>query len=198
MTTRNLPWQPPNADDIEALPVGKWWDAISAPTPIADRALELLGQDTGAVIQDDTYGKTYWLIGVDTARSWCIRQVRVLTELADEGTLLGVPPTTWVTGHSTYWRVPFRLDRCLTDTRLLRDALAQAVREILGPTPDGRQLCYRCQLPTDEPVLVTMEHSGSVASATVYACPAHARDYPADAVTQAAAMRRALDRGRAR
>ncbi|MFF4483209.1 hypothetical protein ACFY1A_40235 [Streptomyces sp. NPDC001520] len=199
MTSRTLPWEPPNKQDIEALPVGKWWDAISAPTAVADRALELLGGRSGAVIQDDTYGKTYWLIGVDTARSRCIRQVRVLTELADEGTLIGVPPASWVTGHSTYWRVPFRLDRCLTDTPLLHDALAQAAGEILGPKPDGRQLCYRCQLPTDEPVPVAIAHSGSVAGRTVYACPAHARDYPAaDAVTQAAAMRRALDRGRAR
>ncbi|MFI0768108.1 hypothetical protein ACH4TQ_24985 [Streptomyces sp. NPDC021218] len=77
--------------------------------------------------------------------------------------------------------------------------MAQAAGEILGPKPDGRQLCYRCQLPTDEPVPVAIAHSGSVAGRTVYACPAHARDYPAaDAVTQAAAMRRALDRGRAR
>lgn len=197
MTTRPLPWTPPT-EDIEALPVGKWWDAMSAPTAVADRALELLGPATGAVIQDDTYGKTYWLIGVDTARSCCIRQVRVLTSLVDEGTLLGVPPATWTTGHSTYWRVPFRIDRYLTDANRLREALAQAVAEVLGPCPDGRQLCYRCQLPTDEPVQVSVEHSGSVASATVYACPTHARDYPRDAVAEAAARRRAFERGRTR
>ncbi|WP_055550620.1 hypothetical protein [Streptomyces sp. NBRC 110028] len=198
MTTNALPWTPPNTEDIEALPVGKWWDAVSAPTAIADRALELLGPDTGAVVQDDTYGKTYWLIGVDTARSWCIRQVRVLTSLIDEGTLLGIPPASWTTGHGTYWRVPFRIDRCLTDAQQLHEALAQAARDVLGPRPEGRQLCYRCQLPTDEPVQVSVEHSGSVASATVYACPTHARDYPRDAVAQASAQRRALDQGRTR
>ncbi|MFG2581266.1 hypothetical protein [Streptomyces malaysiensis] len=56
MTTRALPWAPPNAEDVELLPVGEWWDAISAPTRVADRALELLGGRSGAVIQDDTYG----------------------------------------------------------------------------------------------------------------------------------------------
>ncbi|MEV6128114.1 hypothetical protein AB0M05_14990 [Streptomyces violaceusniger] len=197
-TTRNLPWTPPNTEDIEPLPVGRWWDAVSAPAAVADRALELLGRDSGAVIQDNTYGKTYWLIGIGTAQSWCMRQIRVLTELADESTLLGVPPAAWGPEHQTYWRIPLGPDRYLTDPDHLAPALRQAVDDVLGPVPEGRQLCYRCQLPTDEPVPVTMEHSGSVASATIYACPAHARDYPRDAVTQAAAMRRALDQGRTR
>ncbi|MEU0841852.1 hypothetical protein ABZ370_20620 [Streptomyces sp. NPDC005962] len=196
MTTNALPWTPPNTEDVEALPVGKWWDAVSAPTAVADRALELLGQDSGAVIQDDTYGKTYWLIGIDTARSWGMRQVRVLTELADEGTLLGVPPASWRAERMTYWRIPLAPDRYLTGPDHLARALRRAVDEVLGPVPSGRQLCYRCQLPTDEPVQVSIEHSGSVAGATVYVCPTHARDYPRDAVNQAAAMRRALDRGR--
>ena len=30
MTTHNLPWNPPPAVDVEALPVGKWWDAVRA------------------------------------------------------------------------------------------------------------------------------------------------------------------------
>ncbi|AEM87435.1 hypothetical protein [Streptomyces violaceusniger] len=197
-TTQALPWTPPNKQDIEALPVGTWWDAIDAPTPIADRALELLGGRSGAVIQDGLYGKTYWLIGIDTARSWCIRQVRVLTTLTDEGTLLGVPPAAWGPEHRTHWRIPLGPDRYLTDTNHLAHALRQAVDEVLGPAPDGRQLCYRCQLPTDEPVPVAIEHSGSVAGHTVYACPTHARDCPADAVAQAAAMRRALQQGRTR
>ncbi|MFJ2202654.1 hypothetical protein [Streptomyces violaceusniger] len=171
---------------------------MRAPVEIGERALELLGDRSGAVIQDNTYGKMYWLIGIDTARSWCMRQVRVLTELADEGALLGVPPASWRAEHRTYWRIPLGQDRYLTDTNHLVRALGQALDDVLGPTPDGRQLCYRCQLPTDEPVPVAIEHSGSVAGATVYACPTHARDYPRDAVAQAAARRRALERGRTR
>ncbi|MET7933506.1 hypothetical protein [Streptomyces sp. NPDC005322] len=40
------------------------------------------------------------------------------------------------------------------------------------------RICYRCQLPTDEPIPVLTEHTGSVAGATIFACPAHAADYP--------------------
>ncbi|WP_413800914.1 hypothetical protein [Streptomyces iranensis] len=171
-----LPWTPPNTEDVEELPVGKWWDAIAAPTPVADRALELLGDRSGAVIQDDTYGKTYWLIGIDTAtaRSWRMRQVRILAELADEGTLLGVPPASWGAEHKTYWRIPLGPDRYLTDTNHLIRALRQALDDVLGPAPDGRQMCYRCQLPTDEPIPVDVEDSGGAVDRTTYACPAHA------------------------
>ncbi|MEU5730174.1 hypothetical protein ACFV27_08995 [Streptomyces antimycoticus] len=178
MTTRDLPWTPPNTEDVEPLPVGRWWDAVSAPAAVGDRALELLGRESGAVIQDDLYGKLYWLIGVDTARSWCLRRVRVLAALADETTLLGVPPAAWTADHHSYWRVPLGPGRYLTDIRPLHEALAQAVSEVLGPAPEIRQLCYRCQLPTDEPTPVAMEHSGSVGGVTIYACPKHAAHYP--------------------
>ncbi|MET7934517.1 hypothetical protein [Streptomyces sp. NPDC005322] len=153
---------------------------MSAPVAIGDRALTMLGPASGAVIQDDSYSKLYWLIPIDTARSWCMRQVRVLTELADETTLLGVPPVDWITGHRTYWRIPLGPDRYLTDTDRLAKALLQAIDETLGPAPEGRQLCYRCQLPTDEPIPLAMEHTGSVAGATIYVCPKHAPGHPRD------------------
>ncbi|MEU1804412.1 hypothetical protein [Streptomyces sp. NPDC019937] len=177
MTTRALSWTPPNDADVEALPVGRWWDAVRATAAVGNRALEVLGEASGAVIQDDGYGTLYWLIETGSARSWHLRQVRVLTALADETTLLGVPPAHWITGHSTYWRVPLTQDRRLTDAVRLHDALAQAVRDVLGPVPGGRQLCYRCQLPTDEPILVAMEHGGSVGGPPIYACPQHAPSF---------------------
>ncbi|WP_432252680.1 hypothetical protein [Streptomyces sp. HNM1019] len=70
--------------------------------------------------------------------------------------------------------------------------------DVLGPEPDGRQLCYHCQLPTNEPAPVSIEHSGSAASATVYTSPTHARDHPRDPIAQTAAMHRALHPGRTR
>ncbi|WHX21259.1 hypothetical protein QFW82_31635 [Streptomyces malaysiensis subsp. malaysiensis] len=78
------------------------------------------------------------------------------------------------------------------------EALAEADRAEFGPTLQGRQTCHRCELPTDEPVTVDIQHGGSGAGRTVYACPRHARTYQRDAVTEAAAMRRVIDRGRAR
>ncbi|MEU5268465.1 hypothetical protein AB0G77_07970 [Streptomyces hygroscopicus] len=172
MTTHNLPWNPPPAVDVEALPVGKWWDAVRAASIVGERALKTLGDETGAVIQD-RYGTLYWLVAVGSATSWHLRQVRVLTELADERTYLGVPPISWTAGPRSHWRVPLGPDRYLTDAWKLREALAEADRAEYGHMPEGRQLCYRCQLPTDEPIPLTTETTTGV-DHTLYACPTHA------------------------
>ncbi|WHX19844.1 hypothetical protein QFW82_23735 [Streptomyces malaysiensis subsp. malaysiensis] len=175
-TTQALPWSPPNAQDVEVLPVGKWWDAVRAAPTIGERALKTLGDKTGAVIQDKQ-GPLYWLVKVGTATSWHLRQVRVLTELTDESTYLGVPPASWTTGPKTHWRVPLSADHYLTDARHLWEALAEADRAEYGRRPEGRQLCYRCQLPTDEPIPVEVEDSRGDVSKVVYACPPHAPLY---------------------
>lgn len=192
-----LPWTPTNTQDVEALLVGEWWDAIRAAPTIGEGALARLGNTSGAVIQD-TYGILYWLVEKDSARSWHLRQVHVLTKLVDEAIYLGVPPASRTEGPGTHWRVPLSADRYLTHPWQLWEALAEADRAEYGRAPEGRQLCCRCQFPTDEPIPVPVEHSGSVASPTLYVCPRHVSSYPGDAVTQAAAMRRALQRGRNR
>ncbi|MER8155621.1 hypothetical protein [Streptomyces sp. NPDC094472] len=168
-------WTPPTAVDVEALPAGKWWDAVRAAPTVGERALELLGDETGAVIQDK-HGPLYWLVAVGSATSWHLRQVRVLTQLADESTYLGVPPASWTEGPRTHWRVPLSADHYLTDASRLWGALAEADRAEYGRAPEGRQLCYHCQLPTDEPIPVEVEHSSDVGR-TVYACPPHAPLY---------------------
>ncbi|WP_432010201.1 hypothetical protein [Streptomyces cucumeris] len=177
MTRSTLPWTPPPSGGVEPLPVGKWWDAVRVTAPVGDRALELIGDDTGAVIQD-SYGTLYWLVAIGSAASWHLRGTRLLCELADEATYLGVPPADWTEpshkGH-THWRVPLGPDRYLTDTRALWQALAAAEQAELGPRVEGRQLCVRCQLPTDEPVLIGAE-GGSLGGA-VFACPRHAPEY---------------------
>ncbi|MFD8630149.1 hypothetical protein ACFV4E_40990 [Streptomyces hygroscopicus] len=178
MKTRALPWTPPPAVDVEALPVGKWWDAVRAPAILGERALKTLGDETGAVIQD-MYGTLYWLVAVRSIeRNWQLRGVRLLTELADERTYLGVPPVSWTTGPGSHWRVPLGPDRYLTRPWRLREALAGADRAEYGLMPEGRQLCYRCQLPTDEPLPVDVEaHTNGVGEIT-YACPTHAPLHP--------------------
>ncbi|ASQ95206.1 hypothetical protein [Streptomyces sp. 11-1-2] len=197
MTTRTLPWTPPNTEDVEALPVGKSWDAVRAAPTVGERALELLGEQTGAVIQDK-HGPLYWLVAVGTATSWHLRQVRVLTELTDERTYLGVPPISRAEGPGTHWRVPLSADHYLTDAFTLWGALAEADRAEFGSVPLGRQTCHRCELPTDEPVIVDVQHGGSGAGRTVYACPRHARACQQDSVAEAAAMRRIREQGHAR
>ncbi|MEU2208594.1 hypothetical protein [Streptomyces hygroscopicus] len=177
MTTRALPWTPPPAVDVEPLPVGTWWDAVKAPANIGERAFKTLGDETGAVIQD-YHGALYWLIAVGSTTSWHLRGVRVLTELADERTYLGVPPVSWTTGPGSHWRVPLGPDHYLTDAHRLRGALAEADRAEYGLMPEGRQLCYRCQLPTDEPIPVDVEARGNHVGKIIYACPTHAPLYP--------------------
>ncbi|GLV80291.1 hypothetical protein ACH4VS_30180 [Streptomyces hygroscopicus] len=177
MTTRTLPWKPPPAVDVEALPVGKWWDAVKAPAAIGERALKTLGDETGAVIQDKR-GTLYWLVEVGSVeRNWQLRGVRLLAELADERTYLGVPPVSWTTGPRSHWRVPLGPDHYLTHPWRLRQALAEADRAEYGLMPEGRQLCYRCQLPTDEPIPVDVETGANGVGQITYACPTHAPLY---------------------
>ncbi|MBP8532342.1 hypothetical protein GWI24_03865 [Streptomyces sp. MK37H] len=170
------PWTPPNTEDVEALPAGKWWDAVRAAPTVGERALKALGDETGAVIQDK-HGPLYWLIKVGSVESWRLRQVRVLTELADESTYLGVPPASWTEGPETHWRVPLSADHYLTDTWKLWEALAEADRAENGRVPEGRQLCFRCKLPTDEPIPVDVEDGRSDVGKVTYACPPHAPLY---------------------
>ncbi|MBL1100160.1 hypothetical protein [Streptomyces coffeae] len=176
MTTNTLPWTPPAATDVEPLRVGESWDAVRVSPPVGERALALLGDDTGAVIQD-AHGTFYWLVAIGSAASWHLRGTRVLCELVDEVTYLGVPPADWHDGPRIHWRVPLGPDRYLTNARLLWEALAAADHAELGPRVEGRQLCFRCQLPTDEPVIVGQEHGGSLGGGIIYACPTHAPDY---------------------
>ena len=134
-------WIPPDVGEELVLPVGQWWDAVSAEDMVGDRALHLLGHASGAVIQDDTHGhgRLYWLVEVGTARSWCLRHTRVLTTLADESTFLTVPPVSWTAGHSLYWRVPVGPGRYLTDAQRLHEALSQAISEGRVQAPEGGQ-----------------------------------------------------------
>ncbi|WP_236669461.1 hypothetical protein [Streptomyces antimycoticus] len=171
-----LPWTPPPAVDVEALPAGKWWDAVRAAPLVGERALKSLGEETGAVIQDE-YGILYWLVEIGTATSWHLRQVRVLTELTDESTYLGVPPASWTKGPETHWRVPLSTRHYLTDAWKLWEALAEADRAEYGRAPEGRQLCYHCQLPTDEPIPVDVDDGRGDVGKVTYACPPHAPLY---------------------
>ncbi|MCQ8194805.1 hypothetical protein [Streptomyces rugosispiralis] len=169
-------WTPPPAVDVEALPAGKWWDAVRAAPLVGERALKTLDDETGAVIQDER-GTLYWLVAVGSAERWRLRQVRILAELTDESTYLGVPPASWTKGPETHWRVPLGPGRYLTHPWKLWEALAEADRAEYGRAPEGRQLCYRCRLPTDEPIPVEVEAGRSDVGKLTYACPPHAPLY---------------------
>ncbi|WP_338058341.1 hypothetical protein [Streptomyces antioxidans] len=124
------PWTPPQGTDIEMVEVGSHWDAVRAPVEIGERALELLGGATGAVIAD--YAQMYWLIVPGGAQCWRhVPKVRTLS--AAPPSYIGVPSIKHTAGPVLHWRVPLGPDRYLTDSPVLRGALVQAVAAELGP-----------------------------------------------------------------
>lgn len=110
--------------------VGSHWDAVRAPVEIGERALELLGGATGAVIAD--YAQMYWLISAGSAQHWR-RLPKVQALGAAPTSYIGVPSIGHTTGPVLHWRVPLGPDRYLTDSPLLRGALAQVVAAEFGP-----------------------------------------------------------------
>jgi len=121
------PWTPPRGSDVEMVKVGPHWDVLRAPAEIGERALELLGDASGAVIAD--YGLMYWLIPAGHAQGWGrIREgVHALGAQGAEVTYVGVPPAHWRGGPRLHWRVPVGPDRYLTDPGRLREALVRAI-----------------------------------------------------------------------
>jgi hypothetical protein len=127
MTPNALPRMPPNGDDVELVQVGLYWDAVRAPADIGERALELLGDASGAVIAD--YGLMYWLIPSSDARNWRRLQagIHALGAQRAEVTYVGVPPAGWVDGPRLHWRIPVGPDRYLTDAARLWEALVRVI-----------------------------------------------------------------------
>ncbi|WP_342778272.1 hypothetical protein [Streptomyces botrytidirepellens] len=120
------PWTPPRGSDVEMVQVGPYWDALRAPAEIGERALELLGDSSGAVIAD--YGLMYWLIPSGHAQDWQgLQQVQALGAHGAEVTYVGVPPAEWRDGPRLHWRIPVGPDWYITDTNRLREALVLAI-----------------------------------------------------------------------
>ena len=119
------PWTPPRGE-VEMVKVGPYWDVLRAPAEIGERALELLGDTSGAVIAD--YGLMYWLIPSGHAEWWGrMQNIHALGAHAAEVTYVGVPPAHWTEGPRLHWRIPVGPDRYLTDANRLREALARAI-----------------------------------------------------------------------
>ncbi|MFD7505289.1 hypothetical protein [Streptomyces sp. NPDC059850] len=129
MTTRALPWTPPHSGDVEMIEVGQHWDVVRAPADIGERAVALLGDETGAVIAD--YGLMYWLIAPGHARTWqrLRRDIHALGAERAGVAYVGVPPAAHTTGPRLHWHIPMGPDRYLTDADRLHEALSRAVSE---------------------------------------------------------------------
>jgi hypothetical protein len=126
--TQPLDWLP-SGRDIAMRPAAQAWDAIRVPAHIAQRALNMLGDASGAVICDPWSSAVYWLVPVGIAATWEMRETRAL----GESQYVGVPSTAHRTRPGPHWLIPPTEDRCHTDPQLLRAALLAAIGAELGP-----------------------------------------------------------------
>lgn len=114
------PWTPPAHVEAELTSAGYWWDAIAVPALRGSRALTILGEASGAVIEDPVGQQWYWLVEPGAADQWPrVAQVRLLREAC----YVVVPGLGVVSGGGTRWRVPWTRDGYLTDADRLRRAL---------------------------------------------------------------------------
>lgn len=132
------PWTPPTGRSTELQPAGKSWDIVRVPLSvgIGKRTLDLLGDTTGAVIENPIDRVLYWLIAPGAAAEWdmdLLPSVQVWGATA----YIEVPPVGFETGPGVRWRVPLQHDRYLTDPATLFAALQTATREALGPREEA-------------------------------------------------------------
>ena len=131
-----LPWTPPNTESVRSLPAGLWWDAVRTPRALGEHALRLLGDATGAVIDDPLDKRLCWLIQPGAADQWDLGWLAGV-ELYGETTFVYVPPADRTSGHGVHWRVPLAPGQYLTEPAYLLSVLHMATQAVQGPREDG-------------------------------------------------------------
>ncbi|MFE9391195.1 hypothetical protein [Streptomyces sp. NPDC006784] len=124
MTTTKTPhpleWLP-TGHTVTMLPAGQWWDAVSLPRPLGETVLLALRGESGAVIEDTSNGRLYWLVEPATGGELAV----VPEVLVHSGTaLLAVPGAQRTAGPC--WRVPPTRARQLTRASSLAEAAVTA------------------------------------------------------------------------
>lgn len=127
-------WKPPE-DCCEQQRAGVAWDAVRAPAYLGDQAMQLLGNQQGAVIRAPYQNFLYWLVPVDSVETW--EQVDPAVEVFGTACWIDVPPLGRDHGYGPYWLREPHGDRLLTDPALLRKALATVASERFGPREES-------------------------------------------------------------
>ncbi|MEK8172316.1 hypothetical protein NKH77_32850 [Streptomyces sp. M19] len=92
----------------------------------------LLGASCGAVIAEDFWPSTYWLVKAGSADGWGrLRDVAVFRSTGAETARIAVPPVDRIAGPRAHWRVPLTAATYLTDADALSTALGLAVADTL-------------------------------------------------------------------
>ncbi|MFE7761653.1 hypothetical protein [Streptomyces sp. NPDC057438] len=129
MTVSRTPrWLCSYSRDVRTVPAGRWWSAVRVPAALGVLALESLGDETGAVIEDGYGGIMYWLVPPGDAAGRQLPGVQVL----GRGSHVAVPPPRRTSGPGLYWRVPLSHDSYWTNAERLRTALAEAAATAPG------------------------------------------------------------------
>jgi hypothetical protein len=109
------------------LAVGRYgWDAVRMPRLWGERTLLVLGEATGAVIEDDLARQLYWLIPVGSITDWQPSAGHGI-EVFRAGSYITVPGR--MRPGAPRWRIPPTLPSYLTDPNRIRSAIDRA----LGP-----------------------------------------------------------------
>jgi hypothetical protein len=118
--TRQLDWLPITNTRVQAVRCGHVWDAVCVPASCGEVVLRLLGDRSGALIEDLWARLMYWLVRPGTADAWPDWPE---VQLLGEACWLTVPGL--LCDGSLHWRIrPDRVEDHLTDPDLLRQAVA--------------------------------------------------------------------------
>lgn len=123
MNASTLDWLPVGSS-VSLLPVGKWWDAVKVPGPMALEALVRLRGESGAVIEDPWADIYYWLVPVGKASTWAMPTAAKIAVLSDCAHLV-VPGARCTAGPR--WHIPPSGSSLLADPTKLHNALARAI-----------------------------------------------------------------------
>ncbi|MFF5720348.1 hypothetical protein [Streptomyces buecherae] len=118
LTSGPRAWIPPG-EGVNWSSIGQHgWHIISLPTWLGNRVLAELGEESGAVIQDDLVHTMTWLVPLGSAEECALPPEANTT--GDEGKIF-VPGMART--RTTYWRVKPDAKRLLTDCVRLLAAL---------------------------------------------------------------------------
>ncbi|WP_326597111.1 hypothetical protein [Streptomyces sp. NBC_01803] len=109
-------WLPSAEEGTQAVPCGKWFDAVRVPQRNGPFVLARLNRASGPVIQGPV--NWFWLIGPGLGDDWNLPAMAVL----GIGSHIAVPPANSTAAPLPRWLLA-PVGDCLTDPEPLRSAL---------------------------------------------------------------------------
>ncbi|ARQ71122.1 hypothetical protein CAG99_21920 [Streptomyces marincola] len=107
------------------LPSGRWWDAVRVPSFVGTRAVGVLRERSGPVVEDQFARTMTWFVPAGATAGWDAGLLGV--QILGRGLALLVPAADALDSRRfvVWWAIPPNAT-CLTDPDALRGALEQA------------------------------------------------------------------------